>query len=238
MNRMKHWEVGREELQDGHQTGIAAKRADDRSRLKGLLALVLVIIAVGIVVACVAVPTFGFILMMGFVASSYLVLYIGIPLATATWGLSLAYLVFARKEGWRVLWTGAKYGVIIFGTMGALFWVCGIIRPSAKTFTAGYWLHAKVWVDVEEVRTWAAERGAVSARVHEIPRREWPSSLRDMAWSPGWLEYDANSGTVTLVEGGGSGHWGLTVAPKGTPTPFGWCVYELEDGAWVWHEFQ
>lgn len=97
-------------MQDGHQTGIAAKRADDRSRLKGLLALVLVIIAVGIVVACVAVPTFGFILMMGLVASSYLVLYIGIPLATATWGLFLAYIVFARKEGWQTPWQGYDCG--------------------------------------------------------------------------------------------------------------------------------
>jgi hypothetical protein len=142
--------------------------------------------------------------------------------------------LFIRKKRRAVIWTGIKYGIIVFGVMGFVFWFWGMIPPAAKTFTLGYWIHAKVWVDVEEVRSWKQKHPTAEG---QITSDEWPSSLKNMPMSYGRLHHEGPS-TVTLVEGGGFGHWGLTIAPKGTPIPDGWCVLKLEDGAWVWHEYQ
>jgi len=122
--------------------------------------------------------------------------------------------------------------------MGLMIWPWGLVPPSAKTFTKGYWLHAKVWVNVEDLRNWAQKRGALSDPNEEVPWQEWPVCLRRMPMSHGTLLYKQQESTITLFEGSGFGHWGLTVAPEGTPIPDDWCVLKLEDGAWVWHEYQ
>ena len=98
----------------------------------------------------------GFIF-IGIWSASFLVIYIGMPLACLVWAISMGYRIFIRKNRQLMIWTGIKYGIIVFGIMGLVFWLWGLVPPVDKTFTLGYWIHAKVWVDVEEVRRWIKE---------------------------------------------------------------------------------
>ena len=125
--------------------------------------------------------------------------------------------------------------IVIIYAIGLVLWTIATIQP-ARTFTAGYWCHAKIWADVEEVRTWAAKRKPSADRFEPISPEKWPASLRRMQVSGGRVTCDPKSLTVIFYEGVGYGHWGLTVAPIGTSPPAGRHAIELEDGAWVWHE--
>ena len=94
---------------------------------------------------------------IGIWSASFLVIYIGMPLACLAWVIGMVYRIFIRKNRRLMIWTGIKYGIIVFGIMGLVFWLWGLVPPCDKTFTRGYWIHAKVWVDVEEVRRWIKE---------------------------------------------------------------------------------
>lgn len=180
----------------------------------------------------------NFVLMNGMWSACFLVIYIGMPLACLAWAISIGYRIFIRKNRQSVILTGIKYGIIVFGIMGLVFWLWGMVPPTAKMFTFGYWIHAKVWVDVEEVRRWIKENEKSIEPNTNVPLAQWPSSLKMIPLYSGRLHYDKQNSTITLDEGGGFGHWGLTVAPKGATIPYGWFVLSLEDGAWVWHEYQ
>lgn len=211
-------------------------KADDRISVSGKLAI------------CICVAYFlpgcglhsgfpvGMALWMGMWSASLLVLYVGIPLAFLLWVLIIIYRVIVRKNRRGVIWTGIKYGIIVFGIMGLGFWMLGMVPPTAQTFTLGYWIQAKVWVDVDDVRKWTKEYKRSDEANERIPRVKWPTCLASIPLGRGQLLYDPEISSVTLVEGSGHGHWGLTVAPKGTPLPDYWCVMRLEDGAWVWHD--
>lgn len=180
----------------------------------------------------------SFFLSNGLVCASFLVLYVGIPLAFVVWALMMYSRVIVRRNRRSMIWAGMKYGIVIFGLMGLGFWLVGMIPPTAKTFTLGYWFHAKVWVDVDEIRAWAQTQDTELDSMATVPLADWPPCLRRMPLSYGSLRHNPSTSSTTFWEGGGFGHWGVTVAPKGTPLPDGWCVLKLEDGAWVWHDSQ
>jgi len=176
-----------------------------------------------------------YVLYLGLLSAAYLAVYLAGPLAFVLWAAFMTRRLFARKDRISIFRAGLKSGVIIFGTIGLVLWTIATVQP-ARTFTAGYWCHAKVWADVEEVRTWAARRTPSADRFEPIGAEKWPASLRRMQVSGGTVTCDPKSLTVIFYEGGGYGHWGLTVAPIGTSPPAGRHAIELEDGAWVWHE--
>jgi hypothetical protein len=167
-------------------------------------------------------------------SASFLVIYIGMPLACLVWAISIGYRIFIRKNRQLMIWTGIKYGIIVFGIMGLVFGLCGLVPPATKTFMLGFWIHAKVWLDTEEVRGWIKENQTSIDSNTNVPLSEGPFSLKMIAFYSGRLNYDKQNSTITMFQGSGFGHWGLTVAPKQTPIPNGWCVLKLEDGAWVW----
>ena len=180
--------------------------------------------------------TVGLVLYTGLLASTFWGVYVAGPLALFLWAGFMAHRLFVRKDRISIFRAGLKSGVIVFGTIGLVLWIVATVPPSARTFTAGYWLHAKAWADVSEIRTWAAGRSPSDDRFEPIGADQWPASLRRMSVSGGTVTCDPKSLTVIFYEGGGFGHWGLTVAPPGTPPPADRHAIKLEDGAWVWHE--
>ena len=178
----------------------------------------------------------GFVVFLGLLSSAYLAVYVAGPLAFVLWAAFMAHRLFVRKDRGSIFRAGLKSAGIVFGTIGLVLWIVAMIPPSARTFTAGYWFHAKVWADVEEIRTWAARRAPSVDRFEPIGAEKWPASLRRMQVSGGTVTCDPKSRTVMFYEGGGFGHWGLTVAPPGTPLPADRYAIKLQDGAWVWHE--
>ena len=229
------------ESNPGPSTASCASARVPRRRItiSGMLALVVCVIHGLLFLALFSEDTEGSsILFFGMLSVYYLVIYVGFPLSVLLWGALMVYQVAVCKQRRRLIWRGVKYAVIILGAMGLTLWLIGTVPPTAKTFTVGYWFHAKVWADVDEIRAWAAEQNPAHDWFQSIPEKHWPSCLRRIPLSDGAVMYDPENSTVTFYEGGGFGHWGFTVAPKGTPVPEGWCVLRLEDGAWVWHESQ
>ena len=169
----------------------------------------------------------GHVLYVGLLASAFWAVYVAGPLAIVLWG---GLMVRRRLAG------ALKSAVLIFGTIGLVLWIVAVIPPSARTFSSGYWIHAKLWVDVDEVRTWAAGRTPSVDRFEPIAVDQWPASLRRVSVSGGRVTCDPKSLTVVFYEGGDYGHWGLTVAPPGTRPPDDRNAIELQDGAWVWRE--
>jgi hypothetical protein len=148
----------------------------------------------------------------------------------------MGYRIFIRMNRQLMIWTGIKYGIIVFGIMGLVFGFCGLVPPAAKTFMLGFWIHAKVWLDAEEVRSWIKENQTSIEPNTNVPLAQGPFSLKMISLYSGRLNYDKQNSTITMFQGSGFCHWGVTVAPKPTPIPDGWCVFKLEDGAWVWIE--
>jgi hypothetical protein len=168
----------------------------------------------------------GHMLYVGLLSSVFWAVYVAGPLAIVLWAGLLV-----RRRG-----TGAlKSAVLIFGTIGLVLWIVAMI-PSTRTFSSGYWIHAKLRVDVDEIRTWAATHKPEANRFEHIPSDQWPGSLRSVAVSGGAVTCDPKSQTVIFYEGGDYGHWGLTVAAPGTEPPDDRNAIQLQDGAWVWSE--
>ena len=178
----------------------------------------------------------GYVLFLGLLSAAYLAVYVAGPLGFVLWAAFMAHRLFIRKNRESIFRAGLKSGAIVFGTIGLVLWTVATIPPAARTFSAGYWFHAKVWADVEEIRAWAAKRTPSADRFEPIPADQWPASLRRMQIFGGTVTCDPKSLTVIFYEGGGYGHWGLTVGPPGTPLPADRHAIRLQDGAWVWHE--
>lgn len=176
----------------------------------------------------------GHVLYVGLLSSAFWAVYVAGPLAIVLW----AGFMVRRwlSGGGAMVRAGLKSGVIIFGTIGLVLWIVALVPPNARTFNSGYWIHAKLRVDVDEIRTWAASRDPSIDRFEPIPRDQWPASLRSLSVSGGVVTCDPKSLTVIFYEGGQYGHWGLTVAPPGVQPPDDRHAIELQDGVWVWCE--
>ncbi|MDP6635467.1 MAG: hypothetical protein QGG42_11245 [Phycisphaerae bacterium] len=148
----------------------------------------------------------------------------------------MARRLLARRNKGSVVRAGLKSAWIIFGTIGLVLWIVAAIPPNSRAFCAGYWIHARVWVDVDEIRTWAAERSPSTDKYEPIDAEQWPESLRRVSVSGGVVTCDPKTLTVIFYEGGQYGHWGLTVAPPGSTPSDSVYTVRLEDGAWVWCE--
>ena len=178
----------------------------------------------------------GNVLYVGLLSSAFWAVYIAGPLAVVLWVGFIVRRLFAPRGQRSILRAGLKSAVIVFGTIGLVLWTVAVIPPGARTFSSGYWIHAKLWVDVDEIRTWAAGRTASVYRFTPIPVDQWPASLRRLAVSGGVVTCNPKNLTVIFYEGGDYGHWGLTVARPGTQPPDDRHAIELEDGVWVWRE--
>jgi hypothetical protein len=135
--------------------------------------------------------------------------------------------------------SAGRRSVIVFGAIGVILLPSFLIVPGYKPFTLGNWIHAKTWLNVDEVRKWAVGQDTSAYPSHGIPHKQWPASLKVATWGSGRLLVDPSTKIVTVVDGGGFGHWGIEIAPVGTSKPhlYGYVI-QLEDGAWVCTEIQ
>jgi len=178
----------------------------------------------------------GHILYVGLLSTTFWAVYVAGPLATILWVGLMFHRLTVGKNRRAIFSAGLKSAVIIFGGIGLVLWTVATTPPSARTFSSGYWIHAKIWVDIDEIRTWARNQPPSVNRFEPIPRNQWPASLRRVAISGGTVTCDPKTLTVIFYEGGQYGHWGLTTAPAGTSPPDDRHAIQLQDGAWVWCE--
>jgi len=232
---------------DGNRTSMSRYHDSDsltdsprtarlRMSRSGRFALAIVIIYAILLAGLCWGGIVGHVLYVGLLSSAFLAVYAAGPLALVLWAGFVAHRIFAGKDRGCLFRSALKSGVIVFGTIGLVLWTAATIPPGARTFSAGYWFHAKVWADVEEIRAWAAGRTPSPDRFEPIDADRWPASLRRMQVFGGTVTCDPKRLTVIFYEGCGYGHWGLTVAAPGTPLPPDRHAIKLQDGAWVWHE--
>ncbi len=210
--------------------------------MTGWVAGAILLIYAGAVIAGFVLPMWLFLLVIVAHCVFYLVLYLGAPCAAVAWLVAMLCRLFVFKQRRELVWTGVKYGVICFGLMGICFGLLLLAAPGYVTMTEGFWIHMKVWADVEAIRTWGVsyeldgeEPETLSEGSVFVDRGRWPRSIRWLG--PNMVVLELRDRSVNLVYGGGFGHWGLTVGPKRTEPPGDFTI-PLEDGAWVWHEIQ
>ena len=136
--------------------------------------------------------------------------------------------------------TAVKSSVISLGKLLVLLFIFSLFYgPGYKPFTLGYWIHTKIWLNPVQVRQWAANQLGSTNVCETIPHEQWPTSLKNTGSDEGSLYIDSKTKTLTLVEGGVFGHWGITIVQeKQTNDSSREYVLKLEKGAWVWHELQ
>ncbi|HXC99667.1 MAG TPA: hypothetical protein VN048_10025 [Verrucomicrobiae bacterium] len=181
-------------------------------------------------------PLVGLIVSIPFFCTGLLWCYSGLLAVFIT--LPIAF-VLAKRRGKTLIdatLSSFRWSVIVFGALGLMMWASVFVIPGYKTFTLGYWIHAKIWLDEGQVRYWAASQKGSRDMDETIPYDQWPSSMRAASMGYGSLRVDPNTKVVTLDDGGGFGHWGIVVAQKGSPPSFGSYAILLQDGAWVWHD--
>jgi len=227
---------------DGCEVDTGRESRGRGGTLSGWLALGIVLIYAGAGAAMFVLPRRLYLLIIVAHFVFYLVVYVGAPGAAVAWLVAMLCRLFVFKQRRGLVWTGVKYGVICFGLMGICFGVLAFTVPGYVTMSAGFWIHMKVWTDVEAIRSWGVsceldggESETLSKGSVFIDRDRWPRSIRWLG--PNMVVLGLKDRSVNLVYGGGFGHWGLTVGPKRTG-PFGEFTILLEDGAWVWHEIQ
>ncbi|PIU65543.1 MAG: hypothetical protein COS85_08360 [Armatimonadetes bacterium CG07_land_8_20_14_0_80_59_28] len=112
--------------------------------------------------------------------------------------------------------------------------------PGYITFTAGYWMHANIWLDVDEVREWAKKPAIPYEKdwgcKRQVPREYWPATLRRLCRGYGTVIFDPTVRAVKLADGGGFGHWGVYIGPWDDFNPDRAYRLRLRKDAWVWHE--
>lgn len=212
--------------------------SNSRSREKKLFKitlLVLVVLFVG-----TFVPILGLIVFIPFFCTGLLWCYSGIALACLTF--PSAFLIRMRRAH-RLLdsiASAARWSVILFGALGAVLMLSVFVIPGYKSFTLGYWIHARIWLNTAQVRDWAAHQKVTTDSAAAVPYPLWPSSLKRASLGSGRVRVDPETRSVLLVDGGGFGHWGIRiVGPGAADSSFGRnYALKVEPGAWVWHEIQ
>lgn len=197
--------------------------------------LVVLVSCYALLFLCSFAPLFGILITLTFRIIGYLWVYTGVPVAVvaSVCGLLVPRTPCALR---RRLARGMKSGAITFLGYGLLLCPSFLVVPGAEVFTAGYCIHAKVWLDVSQIREFIEEPGVGPQEYGGIPREKWPPTLRRFS-DHGRLILDPASKSLTLVNGGGFGHWGVHIAPGDSAPPVYWIVLKFGPGAWVWHDF-
>ncbi len=181
----------------------------------------------------------GLLLMMTCFFIRLLWFYIGIAAVSVIFPSVFIAVRRRHAQNLAALLAAARWSVIAAGLIGLLLWPSLLIVPGYKTSLAGYWLHVKIWLNPAQVRQWAAAQQPAADRTEDMPYPHWPSSLQHAASTPGHLIVDSKRQRLTLVEGGGFGHWGIEIAAPGSNAPeMEGYTLQVADGVWVWHEIQ
>ncbi|MDP6044159.1 MAG: hypothetical protein QGH94_04940 [Phycisphaerae bacterium] len=215
-----------------HSPGGAPRRGSRSDKFAMLIIFIYAVLAGGL---CWG-GSLGYVLYAGLLSAGFLAAYVAGPAAAVLWAVFMMIRFGARKNRSSIVRSGLKSAVIIFGTIALALWTVAATSPNTRTVSAGFWVHAKLRIDVDEIRTWAARRTPSSDRFEPIDRDQWPESLRGVSLGGGTVTCDPETQTVIFHEGGQYFRWGLTVAPPSTDSPDDRWEIKLADGAWVWSE--
>jgi hypothetical protein len=184
------------------------------------------------------IPIAGLVIFIPFFCTGLLWSYVGLLAVCIVFPISL---LVARRRGQNLrssIVSAVRWSVVVFGAVGLVLGLSVLVVPGYKQFTLGYWIHSKIWLNPAQVRTWATSEKGTADRAETVPYKFWPSSLRLASLGSGRVYVDPLTKAVTLVDGGGFGHWGIKVAAPGDACTGPNYFIKLEDGAWVWHEIQ
>ncbi|MHC4715442.1 MAG: hypothetical protein ACYS5V_00585 [Planctomycetota bacterium] len=147
---------------------------------------------------------------------------------------------------WIVL--GALVGIVLAAGIGTPVYLVFSGPPGYVRKTKEFRAEMAQQANVAAIRTWAQSYTVSPLDTSygpgsvDVGQARWPTCIGEL--DPQFVWYDPQDKVVVLVYGGGFGHWGLTVGPRGaTPgqfpdIPLQDHVLPLADGAWVWHEIQ
>jgi type II secretory pathway pseudopilin PulG len=135
-------------------------------------------------------------------------------------------------------WFAFRDGIIAFGAPGLVFIYMGISSFEQTAERVARQMQEQA--DVAGIRAWAAEYKPDPNASRwdtldgnegfDVPQERWPEAIRRL--QPNYVSFTTDSKCVHLVFGGGFGHWGLVVGPKGS-APCSGNTLLLEDRAWV-----
>ena len=197
------------------------------------------------ILAFYAILTFGFafipIIWVG--SMEQLILYVVPAIALPIWCIAMYVAIrYGKFRAPTLVWTGIRYGIITFGLAGLLVMAVASGTPGYIRKTEQFQATMRKQADIPAIRAWAAAYEPASDATPTLSgngvfvyRNELPDCITTLG--TGIVQYTTGDKTVHLIFGGGFGHWGLSVGPKGTQ-PYGGYTLPLEDGAWVWHEIQ
>jgi hypothetical protein len=165
------------------------------------------------------------------------------PLAFAGWAAAMFIRTRGRKMGTAtIIWTCVRYAVISAGTTGFLVMLFASATPGYIRATAQFHREMKKTADIEAIRAWAISYQPSADDAPTlwgsgvfVAETKWPRCIAELQCQ--MVQFTTDDRVVHIIFGGGFGHWGLSVGPKGTE-PYGDYVKGLKDGAWVWHEIQ
>ena len=142
------------------------------------------------------------------------------PLRFAACGLVCALAITGATSP---LWCGI--------TIGPMFY---------KTHLRRFRTAMRYDADIPVIQAWLQSHDMTAIKKEsygEIVAGELPPCMSQLSYRV----FLSPEGTLKLIWGGGFGHWGLEVAPRGTTMPPSSpreYHLPLADGAWVWHEIQ
>ena len=172
-----------------------------------------------------------------------LLLYVAPAVGVVVWVAAMAVRVFVRKNRQLLIWTALRYGVLAFGGTGLLFIPLGLASPGYIRKTEQFRRQMQQKADIASIRAWADayqptpdDNRTIGGKDVFVSREKWPECIRRL--DPEMVLYTPDKRCVHIIFGGGFGHWGLSVGPKGVPALGREYKLPLEDGAWVWHEIQ
>jgi hypothetical protein len=163
-------------------------------------------------------------------------------LSLILWLVGMGIRILVRKKRNQLIWSGLRYGIVAFGVAGLLVMIVGGATPGYIRATQKFQKQMQKEADIPSIRAWAEtfqpsaeNRPTIWGGGVFIDNKQWPECIKKL--NPNVVQYSTEDKTMHLIFGGGFGHWGLSVGPKGTPT-YGDYTLPLEDGAWVWHDIQ
>jgi len=189
---------------------------------------------------CAFIPLFGLFIYIPFECAGLLWCYYGFVTVCITFPI---VFIVTKYHGAGLLTATAsafRWSVITFGALGLVLSAAVFTMPGYRAFTRGYWLHAKIWLSVPQVREWAKHEPGTTGPRETVPFARWPTTLKIASLGEGEVRIDPETKTVMLVDGGGFGHWGIRVGPAEAVEGHFRRSYriDLQSGAWVWHEIQ
>jgi hypothetical protein len=173
--------------------------------LKGTLIAALLLY--GGLLGSLFVPSVGMIAFISALCVSYLWAYAGSVLGTVVFLASwlAGRRAFPKKR--QRLQFSVQLSAVTFAMVGIILMAAALSLPGYNIHMAGYWLHVKLWLDVDKVRNWAQSLGirqdprAIDTFGVPVAYERWPATLRILSVPAGRVYVNRRTIGVTVEHG-------------------------------------